>query len=511
VALYFLARRLLSLAGVVGSKVGPMETAVPAAFAALVFAIHPLRVESVAWVTERRDALSGLFSALTLICWLRASDEGAHWKRWYGTALVAYVCALLSKATAMSLPSVMLVLAVYPLRRIGGATGWWTPAARRAYLEIAPFAALGAGALVLSTVALSPPEQLPLGGKVAVTAYGFAFYLWKTLSPSGLSPLYEMPPAVDPLAARYLVSYGVVLLFLASLWLLRRRAPGATAALIAFTLVLLPMLGVVQNGPQIVAPRYTYHAAPALAILAGGLLAIALRRAGPWSAGVAGVVLIALGTLTWKETEVWHDSERLWTRVLERDTESSIAHNGLAVIMAARGQLPEAVDHYRRALAIDPDYAEGHNNLGVALARQGSFAEAIPHYERALALKPRYADAHANWGVAVGAGGDLAGAIAHYEQAVALDPRSADAQVNWGNALVRLDRPADALAHYETAVRIRASHADAERNWGVALARLGRIDDAILHFRRAAELAPEDAQARAYLDDAERIARSRQR
>jgi protein O-mannosyl-transferase len=511
VALYFLARRLLVLAGVVAPGAGAIATAVPAAFAALVFAIHPLRVESVAWVTERRDALSGLFSALTLICWLRAGDEGEKNARWYTAALVAYVCALLSKATAMSLPAVMLVLAVYPLRRVGGQAGWWTPPARRTYLELAPFAALGLAALLLSMVALSPPAQLPLGGKVAVSAYSLAFYLWKTLSPSALSPLYEMPPSVDPFAARYLVSYGVAALFLASLWLLRRRTPGAVAALVAFALLLLPMLGVVQNGPQIVAPRYTYHAAPAIAILAGGLLAVAMRRAGPWSAAVAAVVLLALGSLTWSETQVWHDSERLWTRVLERDAESSIAHNGLAVIMAARGQLPDAVDHYRRALAIDPDYAEGHNNLGVALARQGSFAEAIPHYERALALKPGYADAHANWGVAVGAAGDLTGAIAHYERAIALDPRSADAEVNWGNALVRLDRPGDALPHYEAAVRIREGHADAERNWGVALARLGRIDDAIPHFRRATELAPGDAQARAYLDDAERIARERQR
>ena len=429
VVLYFIARRLLLLTRAETSDERTID--IGAALAALLFAIHPLRVESVVWITERRDVLSGLFYFLCILFYLRTREDGEKSRRWYWLTVIMLACALLSKATAVTVPAVLLMLNVYPLRRLGGAKGWWSDSARRVYLELLPFALLAVATAIVSIVALHPPSQLNLAGKLAVSAWSLCFYLWKTLLPTNLAPLYEMRHRISPLHVPYLVSYVAVIGLTVLAWVERRRWTGVSMAWLAFVVIIFPLLGVVQNGPQIAADRYTYQAAPVLAILAGAAFARL-----PWPlpfapVGLATGVLVALGALTWNQTHVWHDSETLWSRVLSHDSESSIAHTALASLLFERGNVDEAIEHYERSLALDPSYAEGHNNLGVALARQGKFAEAIAHYQRALALKPEYAEAHTNWGVVIARQGDPARAIEHYRQALAVDPENADAHVNW--------------------------------------------------------------------------------
>ena len=313
VLVYFVARRILSLA--TASEWSSNALAACSAVAALLFAVHPLRVESVAWITERRDMLSLLFCLTSLLLYLRYVGSDTTRRLWYLLSLVAFACALLSKATSVSLPAVLLILNVYPLRRIGGASGFSGGEARRVYAEVLPFAALGLAVSIVSIIALHPPTQLTFASKVAVSAYSVWFYLSRTLIPVGLAPLYEMPKTVDPIAARYLVSYVVVASLTLLAWAARRRYPGVTVAWAVFLAVLLPMLGIVQNGPQIAADRYTYHAAPALAILAAGALG-AWRAAALVRATAIAVPLALFGVLTWRQTGVWHDSERLWSRVL---------------------------------------------------------------------------------------------------------------------------------------------------------------------------------------------------
>jgi protein O-mannosyl-transferase len=272
VVVYFLARRLLGMA--FRDTAASQAIDFGAFVSALVFAVHPLRVESVAWVTERRDVLSGVFFFGSTLLYVRSCDESlaSTRRRDYWLAVALFSCALLSKATAMTLPAVLALLSVYPLRRLGGSTGWRSARARRVYAELVPFALLAGGAALLSIVALHPPAQLDAVQKIAVSAYGLAFYLGKTLLPIRLSPLYSMPLRVDPGDARFVVGYMLVLGLAAAMWWARRRFPGIVAALLAFIVVTLPMLGIVQNGPQIAADRYTYHAAPALAIIAGGAI-----------------------------------------------------------------------------------------------------------------------------------------------------------------------------------------------------------------------------------------------
>src|SRR5213592_3683149 len=278
VVFFFVVRRLLTRALSSPSERGH-ALALSAGFASLVFAIHPLRVESVAWATERRDVLSGLFYLLTILMYLRAYEFGARGRGWYWLAVAVFVCALLSKSMVVNLPVVLLILDVYPLRRLGGAIGWWSEPARRVYVEKIPFVLLAAAASAIAVMAQSSVHaalslaQLSMPGRLAISAYGLSFYLWKMVVPVNLSPVYELRPPVNPWATPFLLSYGVVLALTAIALALRRRVPGLPAAWVAYIVVLLPVLGIFQSGPQIAADRYTYLAGLGWAILAGaGLL-----------------------------------------------------------------------------------------------------------------------------------------------------------------------------------------------------------------------------------------------
>ena len=274
---YLVARRILSLAVPDPDDRGQAGLALSAGFAALLFALHPLRAESVAWATERRDVLLGLFYLLTILAYLRACERGERGRGWYWGAVGLFACALLSKSMAVSLPAVLLILDVYPLRRLGGRMGWWSEPARRVYLEKIPFVLLGGGASAVAFVALfqihntESLADLTVLGRLAISAYGLCFYLWKMILPLSLSPLYELG-TVNPRATPFLLSYGGVVALTALAVACHRRVPGLSAAGLAYVVILLPVLGIFHNGPQIAADRYTYLAGLGWAILAGASL-----------------------------------------------------------------------------------------------------------------------------------------------------------------------------------------------------------------------------------------------
>src|SRR5881409_3926095 len=336
--------------------------AVSAGFAALVFAIHPLRVESVAWVTERRDVLSGLFYLSAILVYLRACERGARGRGWYWLSVAVFGCALLSKSMVVNLPIVLLILDVYPLRRLGGSIGWRSEPARRAYVEKIPFVLLAAAASAIAVMAQSSVHavaslaQLSVPGRVAISTYGVSFYLWKTVAPVNLSPVYELRPPVNPWATPFLLSYGVVLALTAIALALRRRVPGLPAAWVAYIVVLLPVLGIFQSGPQIAADRYTYLASLGWAILVSAGVLSHWRRRPFLFTGLAACVLFGLGILTWNQVQVWRDSEKLWTHALSTYPKSSIAENNLGNVRADQSKLAEAIEHYRQALDINPEH-----------------------------------------------------------------------------------------------------------------------------------------------------------
>ena len=517
VMLYAAARRILARAvdraagGVQRSgapakgRSGGLAVDYAAAVAALLFAVHPLRVESVAWITERRDLLSGLLYFTAVYAYLRAADDATHSRRWYAGAIVATIGAMLAKASAVTLPAALLILELYPLRRLGGAPtsthagGWRGAQARAVYARVLPFAIVAAGVSAMAFIALQAEPQLAVPAKVAVSAYSLMFYVSKTLAPFNLSPLYAMPERVNPATPIFLFALATVVCVSAAAFAVRRRWPGAAFAWLAFAVVLFPLLGVHQNGPQIAADRYTYNAAPALALLAAALFHQFYSRAAKPALAAAGAVIAALCFLTWRQTLVWQDSRTLWSRVLSVEPNSPLARNNVGNLLMRDGRVVEATAHYRAAVAAKPDYAEAHDNLGVALAAADRPGDAIKQYQRALDIQPSFDAPQNNWGVALARQGNLEGAIEHFRLAIIANPANSDAHVNWGNAAVRVGRTDEAIAHYEDALRHRPDNADAHHNWGVALARRGKFADAARHFEDALAIHPDHAQARDYL------------
>src|SRR2546428_6981849 len=366
VVFFFVVRRILTLALPSPSERGD-ALAVSAGFAALVFAIHPLRAESVAWATERRDVLSGLFYLLTILLYLRASERGERGRGWYWGTVGLFACALLSKAMAVSVPVVLLILDVYPLRRLGGSTGWWSEPARRVYVEKIPFVLLAAAASAIAVMAqlsvhvAASLDHLSMLARLAISAYGVSFYLRRMVVPVNLSPLYELSPHLNPWATRFILSYGVVVAVTAIVLALRRQLPGLPAAWLAYIVVLLPVLGIVQSGPQIAADRYTYLAGLGWAILAGaGLLSCwrSSRRSktgtpATWLlTGIALCVVVGLGVLTWSQAKVWRDSERFWAHTLAIDPDSPLAQNNFGYERYREGTLAVALGTYPDGLSL---------------------------------------------------------------------------------------------------------------------------------------------------------------
>ncbi len=415
VAFYFLTIRLLRLAS---GSVGEDEALwVGAAFAALIFAIHPLRVESVVWITERRDVLSGLFYVLTILAYFRASDRAGRRAKWYWVSVILFACALLSKSMAVSLPVVLLILDVYPLRRLGGPVGWWSASTRQVYTEKIPFVLLAGVVSAVAFTALSHSPALESLNKwspidrLGISGFGLGFYLWKTVAPLNLSPIY-------PLSIKSTTFIFLSLILIVLTFALRHRLPGLLAALLAYVVILLPVIGIFQNGPQIAADRYTYLSCLGWAVLAGASIFYCWRplvrgriglRTFVFINGLAVVVVVGLGGLTWKQTQVWRDSESLWRHTISVVPESKMGHYNLGNEMVRRGERGEAIKHFRQVLRIKPDFAPAYNNLGVALFKEGKITEAAEHFCQSLRLG--YAQAQKNLRVALARLGEKEDAV----------------------------------------------------------------------------------------------------
>jgi Flp pilus assembly protein TadD len=521
---YLVAQRLFRIVWPGGSAAGN-GLRIAAALSALFFGGHPLRVESVAWITERRDVLSGFFFLLTILLYLRAceveSRDGRAWNRSYWAAVGTFVLALLSKSMAVTLPAVLLVLDIYPLRRLQlDARGWLPPGPWRVLREKVPFLLVGAVVsavafrALLGGAAATPWERLGLLERLAVSAYAVAFYLGKTLVPLELSPLYELSLPVDIFDRRFLVSGVVVLLITLVALAARRRWPGLLAVWTCYVVMLLPVAGIFHNGYQIAADRYTYLPGVGWALLGGGAVVAAsrgLRRAGsgrPGVAALAGVLVVsAIGTLvltTWRQAKIWRDDETLWRHAVRLDPASSIAASNLGSGLRLRGKVAEAIEQSERAIVLRPAFPEAHLNLGLAKAAQGRTEEAERHFRRVLEIRPRSAPAHAGLGGLLGTLGRLDEALQHFHRALQISPRSAPIHNDLGVVLARRGRIAEALPAFDEAVRIDPKFADAQNNLGMALAQSGRLSEAIDHFRAAVDSRPDYLQAQQNLAHAQR-------
>jgi len=483
-ALFFLiARRMIAAARPGGGESGPEAVSLGAAFAALVFAVHPLRVESVVWITERKDVLCGLFFLTAVLAYLKAVDGGEPDRRWQVVSLAAFAAALLSKAAAMPLPALLLLLDVYPLGR-ARALGW-----RRLLLEKIPWAILGAaGALVAlaavySATSVTGYQRYGPGARLAMTAYTFVFYPARWLWPVELRPLYELPAEVHLLAPRFILPAAAFVVLTAALVALRRRWPAGLAAWTASILMLLPISGAVHSGHQLAHDRYSYLSGLGLALLVGGGLAwlLTARARGQVSAiiarsvtAAAAFVVLVLAVGAWDQSKVWHDSETLWNWATVVDPGCSVCWNNLGKSLADQNRHPEAEAAYRRALELRPNRARFASNLATALYAQGKHTQAEEMVRVALRLEPLNVGALVNMGALRAQAGKYAEALPYFRKAFAGDPAFADLARNYALALV-----------YQ---------AEEER-------RAGRTVVAMVLLQEALAVMPGDLEARRRLDE----------
>ena len=472
-AVFALARRLLRHAlGAGGARRAAID--VGAAVAALVFAVHPLRVEPVAWVSARGTVLGGLLLVLSVLLyvmgWERGRRTGGVPSTWLAGSLVLFVASILARATGLVLPAVLVVLDIYPLHRLGGQptgqlTGWWGPAARRAWAEKAVFAMIGALALPLGFLARG--EEVgdfhragwdPLLS-LAWAVYSTGFYIWKTAGIGTLSPIYPMPTRANPMLTAVLLSGATAATITGVLVATRRRWPGILAAWIAYLILLGPMSGIVPFGRlRGVVHRYTYVACLGWALVVGGATALGWqawkdgRASRLRSALVAGPLLLVLlgwSLVSWRQATVWRDGVALWTRAVAVVPQSPVARSNLGTALAARRDFSGAAAQYREAAREWRSQPGALQNLGRALAADGRFAEAVEPFRRLVELLPGSAEAHLDLGTVLYNLGEVDGAVAAFSRAVELAPGSVRAHESLGTALWRQGREAEAAKHLQ--------------------------------------------------------------
>jgi tetratricopeptide (TPR) repeat protein len=486
---FFIARRLLRAAGAAAAEPG---LSVGAGFAALLFAVHPLRVESVVWVTERKDVLCGFFFMLAVLAYLSAVEGSTIRRGWTYASLAATAAALLSKAAAVPLPAVLLLLDVYPLGR-ARVLGW-----RRCLIEKLPWAAIAAIGgfialrVVLTGTGVTGYETYGPGSRVAMTAYTFSFYPARWLWPVHLLPLYELPVEVRLLAPRFLIPALAFVAVTALLWALRRVFPAGLAAWTLSVLILLPISGIVHAGHQLAHDRYSYLSGLGFAALAGGGLARLLdaRSRGRVSAVIArsvlagaAAVLFVLAVGAWDQSKVWQDSETLWRWSVNVEPDCSICWNNLGTSLKAQNRHPEAEEAFRKAFALRPKRATLANNIATALYGQRKVREAEEMLGLALSLDRNHTGALANLGAVYSEQGKYAESLPYYRQAFAQDPGFAGLAPNFSLALVaraaeerRAGRALVAKVLLQEALAVSPGDAEARRQLQALLAEPGRVE-----------------------------------
>jgi tetratricopeptide (TPR) repeat protein len=487
---FILARKVLALGA---PQVPARWRDAAAALGALLFAVHPLRVESVAWITERRDVLSGVFFVGAAIAWLSAGERGSGGRlsrphAWAAFALM--VLCVLSKAYGMVLPAVFLVLDGWPLRRFER-TGW-----KRLVLEKTPFLLVSAAVALLAlksqdeTGALTGAELIDLPSRLRLVVHALAFYPLKTLAPTNLSPLYAIPCGGVASGATYYAELAAVAALCAVAWWARRRCPAFTAAWCVFVITILPVSGIALSGPQAAADRYSYHSCIGFALLAGAVVLSTRMRAVALSAGVAAA--IALSTATWRQTTIWRDDLALWNAAIERGGPLHFAYTNRGIEYLALNDLGRAEADFRAALAECKAVVAAHVNLAFLLGERGDWVESERSARAALQLEPQGSMALQHLGRALVMTGRIAEAEQAYAGAVQSEPDNALLRYRHADLLQSLGRLDEARAEAERATQLQPADPLAWEKLAQTSAALGRAKEARDAADRAVELASSD-------------------
>ena len=486
------------------------------AFVAALFAIHPLHVESVAWISERKDVLSTFFWLLTMLAYVRYTKHPNIAR--YLPVVLFFALGLMSKPMLVTLPIVLLLMDYWPLRRLAFAQprhstlNTQQSTLNRLILEKSPLFALAAASCALTLIAqrsggaLGALKHYPIEVRIGNALVAYVSYIGKMIWPRGLVVIYPHPgdslPAWQALSAGALLVGLSVLIFRAG-----RSRPYLTIGWLWYLITLVPVVGFVQVGVQAMADRYTYVALIGLFVaIAWGVPDLLTRdvearkpaRHAPREpdratalAALSVLTIVALTTCTWFQVKHWKNGIALFEHALEFTSKNYIAHSGLGIAFANQGRTDEAIAHLREALLIDPTYDKAHNNLGLALAKQGKLEEAIAHYETAMRINPNDPDPHNNLGNAYSDMRMYDRAIAQYNEALRISPENKKTHYNMGNALSCQGKFDDAIDEYNKALRIQPDSTDTMNNLGMVLARIGKFEEAKPYFLKALRIDPK--------------------
>jgi len=476
------------------------------AFVAAVFAIHPLRVESVAWIAERKDVLSGVFFMLTLLAYFRWTRKQTVGR--YLAMSILFGCGLISKPMLITTPIILLLLDYWPLNRFSGAT------LSKLVIEKIPLFALSAGSCVATlwaqNFALGSTQFLPLQWRVTNALFSYFEYVRQMFWPVDLIPFYVH--LENRLEIWRLLIAAISLIVLTAIVIFRRKQnPYLLVGWLWYIVMLIPVIGIVQVGLQGHADRYTYLPQIGLDIALVWLIwdltkSCLPRRSASAKAGrlqkiilsaAAAIVLITLSSLSWKQTTHWRDTEALWRHTLVVTPDSDVAHAGLGGILFVRGQIDESIDHYERALRLRDGNVAAHFGLGRALAAKQKTDPAIFHFQKALSIQPDNIGASNDLGVMFASKGEIREAISAWQQSLLFDPDNADAANNiaWVRATATdpdLRDGREALELAQRALRSGGENPVALRTLAAAQAENGQFAKAIATCRRGEELAQKN-------------------
>ena len=462
--------------------------------AAALFALHPVQVESVAWITELKSILSLFFILLTLFCWVEFVGERSR-RSWYGLALVFYALALLSKTTACTLPAALLLILWLKTKPVDG----WRLA------QVVPFLAMGLG-MGLVTVWWERFHQgtqgklfsMGLLERILVASHALCFYAGKLFWPANLTfsyPRWAIEPA-NPSAYGWLVmEIGLCAAIYSTRRFVGRSVEVATLFYVA---TLSPLLGFVMLYTfryTFVADHYQYVASIGLIALAAAGITIAFKTKPFLKLACCGALLLTLGILTWQQAGIYRNPETLWHDTLVKNPDCWLAYDNLGGCLYNEGRFEEAMQNYRKAIQINPNDFDTLFNLGTDFAAQGRFDEAIEDFHKAIQVDPHSSDALNNLGNALAARGRIDEAIQNYRQAIQINPNFPKALNNLGVALAAMGKLDEAIENYRQAIHIKPNYSEALNNLGHVLANKGRLDEAIESFHEAIQVDSHSSDA----------------
>ncbi len=476
-----------------GASLSTGERLTVAVWVAVVFAIHPLQVESVAWISGRTQVLCTTFGIVCLWAYAAGSRRRVVWG--------LYVAALLCKPMAVSFPFVMLAMDYYPLRRheqLGWGRSLWEKAVMIAIAGVVGLATVIAKSREAGIMALS--ARVPLSLRVFLMSESLTFYPLKLVWPAHLSPSYPIPWGLSLYQWPVLAAVLSVVMITAAVVIERQRRPMLAAAWGAYVVLVLPVSGLVLTAARSVALRHAYVAMLPLLLLAGGAGVWVWRRLSTVARVVmAGLVAGQLGVFAARSRgliPVWHSDETRQRAEVVALPDSEEANRLFAMFLLDHGRASEALEYAQRAVQVAPQQGLPHLTLGRVLGRLGRLQEAMAQDEQALRMNPNAAEAHYNFGVAMMKLGKVPEAAEHFEQALRIKPDYAEVHNDLGAALAQTGKIEEAIAHFEQALRIKPDYAEAHANLGTALAQVGRVPEAIAQYQQALKLRPDFAPAR---------------